>query len=106
MSLLSSSLRVSSHPIYMSNTIGSSRESNPSSRICHLRSVPRRNVAEKFVFHEKYLANDKNQNGVEKYKMNFNQDCLHRDLHFASTISYFGLNSANKIGCNFRPGKD
>ena len=34
--------RVSSHPlaVYMSNAIGSSRESNPSRRICHLRAAP------------------------------------------------------------------
>ena len=36
------SLRSSSQqpPVYMSNAIGSRRESNPSRRICHLRAVP------------------------------------------------------------------
>ena len=32
-------LRVSSHPVNMLNAIGSSRESNPSRRICNLRAV-------------------------------------------------------------------
>ena len=33
---------------YMSNAIGSSRESNPSRRICHLRAVPLAHVADNF----------------------------------------------------------
>ena len=42
------SLRSSSqqHPLNMSNAIGSSRESNPSRRICHLRAVPLGHVAD------------------------------------------------------------
>ena len=32
---------------YMSNAIGSSRESNPSRRICHLRVIPFGRVADK-----------------------------------------------------------
>ena len=32
--------RVSSHPLHVSNAIGSSHESNPPHRICHLRTVP------------------------------------------------------------------
>ena len=31
--------RVSSHPVHMCNATGSSREPNPSHRICHLRAV-------------------------------------------------------------------
>ena len=40
-------LRVSSHLLYMSNAIVSSRESNPSREICHLRAVPLGHVADK-----------------------------------------------------------
>ena len=44
------SLRSSSQqPPVMSNTIGSSRESNPSRRICHLRAVPLGHVADTIV---------------------------------------------------------
>ena len=32
---------------YTSNAIGSSRESNPSRRICHLRAIPLGHVAKK-----------------------------------------------------------
>ena len=35
--------------MHMSNAIGSSRKSNPSRRICHLRAVPLGHVADKFV---------------------------------------------------------
>ena len=44
------SLRSSSQqPPVMSNAIGSSRESNPSRRICHLRAVPLGHVADTIV---------------------------------------------------------
>ena len=33
-------------PVNLSNAIGSSRESNPSRRICHLRAVPLGHVAD------------------------------------------------------------
>ena len=42
-------LRVSSHLVYMSNAIGSSLESNPSRRICHLLAVPLGHVSDKRV---------------------------------------------------------
>ena len=45
MSLHSSSQQPPGH---MSNAIGSSRESNPSRRICHLRAVPLAHVADNF----------------------------------------------------------
>ena len=44
MNLRSSSQQLPSI-LYMSNAIGSSRESNPSRRICHLRAVPLGRVA-------------------------------------------------------------
>ena len=39
---------MSSHPVYMSNAIGSSRELNPSRRICHLHAVPLAHVTDNF----------------------------------------------------------
>ena len=43
---MSSSSQQSSGIQYMSHAIGSSRESNPSRRICHLRAVPLGHVAD------------------------------------------------------------
>ena len=40
---------MSSHPVYMSNAIGFSRESNSSRKVCHLRAVPLGNVADEKV---------------------------------------------------------
>ena len=49
------SLRSSSQqpPVKYVKSIGSSRESNPSRRICHLRAVPLGNVADKSIKHVK-----------------------------------------------------
>ena len=43
-------LRVSSHPVYTLNAIGSSRESNSSCRICNLRGTVTQNRTEQIYF--------------------------------------------------------
>ena len=61
----------------MSNAIGSSRESNPSRRICHLRAVPLGHVADKpkytyrYVFLKYFMKNGTNRSHYVKTKVCF-----------------------------------
>ena len=61
--------------VYMSNAIGSSRESNPLRRICHLRAAPLGHVADKQTSKQNCLGRKQNCLGLYCVK-NIFVNCL------------------------------
>ena len=69
----------------MSNAIGSSRESNPSRRICHLRAVPLGNVADKLLSYK--LTIDKAM--LQIRKANYIKLLIRYHAYYLVNFAYF-----------------